>query len=37
MCSRCHHDLHNGRYTITVDTQGIPTITSTRAPPRPAV
>ena len=37
MCSRCHHDLHNGHYTITVDTQGVPTITATRAPPRPAV
>jgi len=36
MCSRCHHDLHNGHYTITVDTHGVPTITSTRAPPHSA-
>ncbi|MGV1010742.1 MAG: DUF222 domain-containing protein, partial [Dermatophilaceae bacterium] len=24
MCSRCHHDLHHGHYTITVDQHGIP-------------
>ena len=23
LCSRCHHDLHAGRYTITMDTHGI--------------
>ncbi|MEZ5185424.1 MAG: DUF222 domain-containing protein [Candidatus Nanopelagicales bacterium] len=34
LCSRCHHDLHHGNYTITIDEHGIPTITSTRAPPR---
>ncbi|MEZ5184121.1 MAG: DUF222 domain-containing protein [Candidatus Nanopelagicales bacterium] len=33
MCSRCHHDLHNGHYTITMDTHGVPTITATRGPP----
>jgi hypothetical protein len=34
LCSRCHHDLHFGQYTITMD-QGIPRITPTtgRAPP----
>jgi hypothetical protein len=34
LCSRCHHDLHFGAYTITID-QGIPRITptTTRAPP----
>ena len=36
LCNRCHHDLHFGHYTITVD-HGVPTITPTtgRAPPRP--
>ena len=33
MCSRCHHDLHHGHYTITTDEYGVPTITATRAPP----
>ena len=33
LCARCHHDLHHGRYTITVDEYGIPTITATRGPP----
>ena len=33
LCSRCHHDLHHGRYTITMPTDGIPTITASRAPP----
>ena len=33
LCSRCHHDLHHGHYTITMDHHGIPTITTTRAPP----
>jgi hypothetical protein len=34
LCSYCHHDLHFGAYTITMD-QGIPRITPTtgRAPP----
>ncbi len=36
MCSRCHHDLHHGHYTITIDAHGVPTITATRAPPAPA-
>ena len=34
-CSRCHHDLHIGRYTITMDTHTIPVITHTRGPPEP--
>lgn len=34
LCSRCHHDLHFGLYTITIDTHGVPHITSTRAPPQ---
>ncbi len=33
LCSRCHHDLHLGRYTITMDTHTIPVITHTRGPP----
>ncbi len=34
LCSRCHHDLHHGRYTITVNQDGVPEITTTpRAPP----
>ncbi|MEZ5118444.1 MAG: DUF222 domain-containing protein [Candidatus Nanopelagicales bacterium] len=33
LCSRCHHDLHLGRYTITMDTHAIPVITHTRGPP----
>ncbi len=33
LCSRCHADLHHGHYTITTNTHGTPTITSTRAPP----
>jgi len=33
LCSRCHHDLHMGRYTITMDTHTIPVITHTRGPP----
>jgi 5-methylcytosine-specific restriction endonuclease McrA len=33
LCSRCHHDLHMGRYTITMDTHTIPAITHTRGPP----
>ena len=37
MCSRCHHDLHNGHYTVTITSHGVPTITSTRGPPRRAV
>ncbi len=33
-CNRCHHDLHHGHYTVTVN-RGIPTITPAedRAPP----
>jgi len=33
LCSRCHHDLHLGRYIITMDTYAIPVITQTRGPP----
>ena len=33
MCSRCHHDLHHGHYTVTFDEHGVPSITSSRAPP----
>ena len=29
LCSRCHHDLHHGRYTITVDPHGVPQINPT--------
>ncbi len=39
LCARCHHDLHHGRYTITVTEPGIPTITiatTNRAPPTAA-
>ena len=34
LCSRCHHDLHHGHYTVTMD-NGIPRITPTtdRSPP----
>ncbi|MCU0279968.1 MAG: HNH endonuclease, partial [Candidatus Nanopelagicales bacterium] len=32
LCARCHHDLHMGLYTITMDTHGIPHMTPTRAP-----
>ncbi len=34
LCSTCHHDLHHGHYTVTMN-NGIPTITttSTRSPP----
>jgi hypothetical protein len=37
LCSRCHHDLHFGAYTVTVD-QGVPRITTVtgRAPPKAA-
>ncbi len=33
LCSRCHHDLHLGRYTITHNPHGLPEIHPTRAPP----
>jgi hypothetical protein len=33
LCSRCHHDLHHGAYTIYHNHHGLPTITPTRAPP----
>jgi hypothetical protein len=35
LCSRCHHDLHSGHYTITVDTEGLPQIHVSRSPPIP--
>ncbi len=34
LCSRCHHDLHEGRFQITIDTHGIPHHTPNRAPRR---
>ena len=36
LCSRCHHDLHHGRFTITMDPDGIPHTHISRAPPRRA-
>lgn len=36
LCSRCHHDLHHGRYSITMNTDGIPQIHTGRSPPIPA-
>ncbi len=35
LCSRCHHDLHHGRYTISMDTEGIPQVQVGRSPPIP--
>jgi len=34
LCSRCHHDLHHGHYTVQI-VDGIPRITPTtdRSPP----
>lgn len=32
LCSRCHHDLHRGRYTITM-VDGLPHISAIRPPP----
>ena len=32
LCSRCHHDLHDGRYTIVV-AAGVPAIEVCRGPP----
>ncbi len=34
LCNRCHHDLHDGLYTITMNNHHIPVITTTRAPPQ---
>ncbi len=34
LCSRCHHDLHEGRFWITVDRHGVPQVTVSRASPR---
>jgi len=36
LCSRCHHDLHHGRYTITMNPVGLPEIHVGRGPPMPA-
>ena len=36
LCSRCHHDLHHGRYTITMDPDGTPHTHISRGPPLPA-
>ena len=38
LCSRCHHDLHHGHYTVQMH-NGIPHITptATRAPPQTAL
>lgn len=33
LCSRCHHDLHHGRYTITMTPTGIPELHVNRGPP----
>ncbi len=33
LCSRCHHDLHHGRFTIAMTDIGIPQIHDSRAPP----
>jgi hypothetical protein len=33
LCSRCHHDLHAGVYTVTMNPDGIPIITVNRGPP----
>ena len=33
LCSRCHHDLHHGRYTITMSPVGIPELHVNRGPP----
>ncbi|MFN8185078.1 MAG: DUF222 domain-containing protein [Candidatus Nanopelagicales bacterium] len=33
LCSRCHHDLHHGRFTITMTPDGIPQIHVSRGPP----
>jgi len=35
LCSRCHHDLHHGRFTITMTPEGIPQIHVSRGPPMP--
>jgi len=35
LCSRCHHDLHHGRFTITMTPDGIPQIHVGRGPPMP--
>ena len=36
LCSRCHHDLHHGRFTITMTQEGLPEIHTGRSPPVPA-
>jgi len=33
LCSRCHHDLHHGRFTITMTPDGLPEIHTSRGPP----
>ena len=33
LCSRCHHDLHHGRFTITMTPAGIPQLHVNRGPP----
>ncbi len=33
LCSRCHHDLHHGRFTITMTPDGLPEIHTGRGPP----
>jgi len=35
LCSRCHHDLHHGRFTITMTPDGTPEIHTGRSPPIP--
>ena len=33
LCSRCHHDLHHGRFEIAMDPVGIPEVRVSRGPP----
>ncbi|MCB8997878.1 MAG: DUF222 domain-containing protein [Actinobacteria bacterium] len=33
LCSRCHHDLHHGRFTITMTPTGVPELHVNRGPP----
>jgi hypothetical protein len=33
LCSRCHHDLHHGRFEITMCADGVPEIHVGRSPP----
>lgn len=33
LCSRCHHDLHHGRFTISMNSAGTPELHVNRGPP----